>query len=354
MKFDTIVGNPPYQEITSKKDTDNGQKAMTNIFQYFQELADNVSKGYISLIYPGSRWIHRSGKGMSKFGHSQINDAHLSKLLYFSDANEVFDKVEISDGISIVLKNMHQVKDSFDYEYHHNGIKKTAIIEHPGDKLIPLDPTNLAIINKIDKVVSENNWRFLNESVFSRKLFAIESDFVEKHPDKVRPIDEGNFDSENEIKLFTNDRAGKSGRAKWFIASRDVITMNQELIDEWQVVVSSANAGGQKRDNQIAIIDNHSAFGRSRLALKSFKTEQEAKNFLKYAQTTFIRYAFLLTNESLSSLAKQVPDIIDYTNENSGIDWTKSIQEIDQQLYRKYGLSNEEIDFIETKIKAMD
>lgn len=72
---------------------------------------------------------------------------------------------------------------------------------------------------------------------------------------------------ENSIKLFTNDRAGKAGRATWFIANRDVITRNEDYITQWQVVVSSANAGGQKRDNQLEIIDNHSAFGRSRLAL---------------------------------------------------------------------------------------
>ena len=67
------------------------------------------------------------------------------------------------------------------------------------------------------------------------------------------------------------------GRAKWYVANKNVIPHdNQKYIDQWQVVVSSANAGGQKRDNQVSIVDNHSAFGRSRVALGSFATESEA------------------------------------------------------------------------------
>lgn len=73
MKFDVVIGNPPYQEVVAKKETNNGQKRVANIFQYFQELSDNLGE-CVSLIYPGKRWIHRSGKGMSKFGLQQINE----------------------------------------------------------------------------------------------------------------------------------------------------------------------------------------------------------------------------------------------------------------------------------------
>lgn len=79
------------------------------------------------------------------------------------------------------------------------------------------------------------------------------------------------------------------------------------------MVVSSANAGGQKRDNQIEIIDNHSAFGRSRVALGSFKTETEAINFYHYCKATLIRFMFLMTDEALTSLGKKVPDVLDYS-----------------------------------------
>lgn len=140
----------------------------------------------------------------------------------------------------------------------------------------------------------------------------------------------------NEIKLFTNDKAGKAGRATWFIVDKNVVTAHQDMINQWQVVVSSANAGGQKRDNKIQIIDNRSAFGRSRVALKSFNTRVEAQNFLKYANSYLIKFAFLLTDESLTSLGKEVPDLLDYTDGNKFIDYSR---DINQQLYKLFNIS---------------
>ena len=110
-----------------------------------------------------------------------------------------------------------------------------------------------------------------------------------------------------------------------------------EYLRRWKVIVSSANAGGQKRSNQIAIIDNYSAFGRSRVALKTFETEKEARNFFKYATSEIIRFAFLMTDESLTSLAKKVPDLIDYTDSNGLIDFN---EDVNMQLYKLFGIDN--------------
>ena len=176
----------------------------------------------------------------------------------------------------------------------------------------------------------------LHDAILPRSLFSIESDFVEKNPTLVREYHEGdNYNSESEIKLFTNDKAGKSGRARWYIANKDVIKTGLDHLNKWKVIVSSANAGGQKRSNQIAIVDNHSAFGRSRVALKTFVTEQEAKNFFKYATSEIIRFAFLLTDESLTSLAKKVPDLLDYSDENSLIDYNG---DVNAQLYNLFNI----------------
>lgn len=109
------------------------------------------------------------------------------------------------------------------------------------------------------------------------------------------------------------------------------------------MVVSSANAGGQKRSNQIAVLDNHSAFGRSRVALKCFDTQSEAQNFYKYAKSELIRFAFLMTDENLSSLAKQVPDIMNYRSDNGLIDFN---DDINRQLYDLFEISSENITHI--------
>ena len=330
MKFKAIVGNPPYQMTVAKKDTENGQKAVVNIFQYFQMHSENLAS-YTSLIYPGGRWIHRSGKGMEQFGLEQINDPHLKRVEFYPDANEVFEKVGLPDGISIVLKDMSKATPGFVYVYTKEGISHESVLNNPGEELLPLNPLDISIVNSINKKVEEKGFSYLHDSVMSRCLFSIESNFVEENPELVREYDEGYyFDKETEIKLFTNDKAGKSGRARWYLANRDVITSGKEYLDKWKVVVSSANAGGQKRSNQMAILDNYSAFGRSRVALKIFDTESEAKNFFKYANSELIRFAFLMTDENLTSLAKQVPDILDYSNDNGVIDFSR---DINQQLY---------------------
>lgn len=111
-----------------------------------------------------------------------------------------------------------------------------------------------------------------------------------------------------------------------------------EYLGRWKVVVSSANAGGQKRSNQIAVIDNYSAFGRSRVALKTFETEKEARNFFKYATSEVIRFAFLMTDESLTSLAKKVPDLLDYTDNNGLIDYN---EDVNAQLYELFGIDDD-------------
>lgn len=348
MKFDVVIGNPPYQEETAKKETNNGQKARTNVFQHFQLIANELAADYTTLIYPGGRWINQSGKGMKIFGKNQINDPKLSKVIYFENAKEVFKGVDIPDGISIVLKDQHKTADTFNYVYRNGDVEQSVQIQKPGDKILTLNPNDQPIVDKIDLFVNKYNLDFINSSIYSQKLFAIESDFAEKNPDKVRILEnKGDFNPKTEIKLLTNDKAGKNGRAKWFVVNKDVITQNQELVYKYQVAVSSANAGGQKRDNQIAIIDNYSAFGRSRLGLKSFNTLKEAENFLKFAKSNLVRFAFLLTDESLSSLGKEVPDVLDYSDSNKLIDFSK---DIDMQLIQLLGLTNEEYQYLTNRL----
>jgi superfamily II DNA or RNA helicase len=352
MKFNAIVGNPPYQEETAKHETQNGQKAVKNIFQYFQIISDSLGR-YISLIYPGGRWIHRSGKGLEDFGKKQINDTHLQQLIYFPDWKELFPDAGIADGISIVMKDMKKVSFGFLYIYENNGIYRNINIDKkPEKELIPLNPADTLIIEQIKNIVEKKKFKYLNNSIYARTLFGIESSFVEKNPEKVREYNEGDFfDVKTEIKLFTNDKAGKAGRARWYITKRDNISSGVEYIDKWKVVVSSANAGGQKRSNQIAVLDNHSVFGRSRVALKTFDTEEESQNFFKYAQSHFIRFAFLMTDESLTSLAKWVPDIENYKSNNGIIDFS---EDINNEVYNLFGISSQDRAYIDNVIAKKD
>ena len=345
VKFDVVIGNPPYQESTNDKTMRLGQqKRVRNVFQDFQLVADVVAQNFSCLIYPGGRWIHRSGKGMSEFGLSQINSPHLDKLFYYPKADDIFRDVAIGDGISVVVKDFSKENTQFEYIYSEDGFDQVELLDYPGEKLLVLNPKNRHVVDKLEKFVNVNKFKFISESsVINQKLFQIESDFAERNPDKVQIYTGQSLDYKNQIKLLTNDKSGKTGRAMWFIADKDAIKVNSHLIDKWKVVVSSANAGGQKRDNQLEILDNHSAFGRSRIALKAFDTEQEAQNFYKYMKSYIIRFAFLMTDESLKSLGKYVPDLIDYSSENNIIDFE---DDIDLELKKLMKLSGLEMEYI--------
>ena len=341
MKFNAVVGNPPYQEVVEQKENSNGQKVSISIFQYFQMISERLGK-YTSLIYPGARWIHRSGKGLEKFGLAQINDCHLMMLEFFPYSTDVFKDVAIADGLSIVLKDMDKTENGFTYRYSKESKVISIHADNPGEDLFPLNPNDDEIVRKLDRAIKK--YGCLHDSVLPRSLFGIESDFVEKNPSLVREYNDGDYFNPNtEIKLFTNDKAGKSGRARWYVVNKNIISSGMEHLGRWKVIVSSANAGGQKRSNQIAVIDNHSAFGRSRVALKTFETEKEARNFFKYATSEIIRFAFLMTDESLTSLAKKVPDLIDYTANNGLIDYN---EDVNMQLYKLFNIDDVQRQYI--------
>ena len=274
---------------------------------------------------------------MADFGYKQINDKHLARLHFYPISTEIFNEVAIADGLSVVFKDMRKTTQGFTYLYTKAGTTIQMQVANPGKVLMTLDPTAAKISERIQHIVKER-FSYLHDSILSQKLFSIESDFVERNPSLVREYKEGEKLRKNEIKLFTNDKAGKAGRSQWYVVNEEVITSGREYLHKWKVIVSSANAGGQKRSNQLAIVDNYSAFGRSRIALKTFETEREAQNFFAYCQTDLIRYAFLLTDEALTSLAKLVPDLKDYSDKNKYIDFSA---DLNSQLFKLFEIDKE-------------
>jgi len=192
----------------------------------------------------------------------------------------------------------------------------------------------------------------LNEKIFPRSFFGIESNFVANNPKLVRPYSRGvSVDWTREAKLFANDKAGKAGRSTWYVIKRSAIKENNAAIDLWKVVVSSANAGGQKRDWQLELLDNHSAFGRSRVALGMFKTKQEAENFYKFCQSYLVRFLFLMTDEALTTLAKEVPCFCDYKTTGGLIDFAG---DINAQLCNLVKLTKSESAYVASTIRNLD
>ncbi len=350
MNFNAVVGNPPYQEEADTSSKTNGQKPRKNIFQHFVRQAEILSESNVVMIFPGLRWLHQSGKGLKDFGRNLINSERLNKLIFYPNSKDVFDGIDIPDGISVVHLGENRKDKVFEYEYIGEDLHTRMDRKKPGSELFVVNPRDIEIISKIQSFVKKNNLHYLHDAVLPRSLFGIESDFIEKYKGGCELHDgTSTIDYEKSIKILTNDKSGPAGRSKWFVVDKCAVKQNEKYISEWQVVVSSAHPGGQEgRDNQIEIIDNHSAFGRARVALRSFQTRAEASNFVSYVNSRFIRFAFLMSDESLTSLAKFVPDIGDYRQDNGFIDFSK---DIDEQFKTLLNLSEDEEKYINLNIK---
>ena len=112
-----------------------------------------------------------------------------------------------------------------------------------------------------------------------------------------------------------------------------------------------ANAGGQKRDWQLELLDNHSAFGRSRVALGMFKTKTEAENFMKFCQSDIVRFLFLMTDEALTTLAKEVPWFEEWKTADGLLDFN---DDVNKQLCTLFRLTKPESAYVTKTIRTLD
>ena len=130
---------------------------------------------------------------MAQFGLDQINDPRLSKIVFYPDANELFSQQGIPDGITVVFKDKSKKRGGFRYVYTLADVRIEVDAANPGEELIPLNPLDVEIVGRISEVVRNKGMAFLHDSVFSRTLFGIESNYVEENPSLVREYEDGEF-----------------------------------------------------------------------------------------------------------------------------------------------------------------
>ena len=363
MKFDVVIGNPPYQETIGKTESQS-QANTTWIYHYFQESADKFGN-ITCLIYPFGGWFDNQ-EALRGLGKRNLNDGHTRVIKAFEgsddkrawyredmEPNPIFGKeVNLSAGVSIVLRNMSQVFKSYEYSNRVYSDNIKTVYYSDGSNISPSPDFTFGGKLGTRKLINRLN----------KNPFKIESNFAELNPEKVSLQKDG---FKNPILLLTNDKAGSTGRATRFYCERDTITSGEEYIDHYKVIMPSAypkktlTSGGPNINNVkkrlselVEVLPSESAHGRSRMMLFSSKYKRETDNFIKYVKTNFFAFLVLQEPNRRSSIGQIIPDQ-DFT-QNSDIDWTKSITEIDQQLYKKYGLDEEEINFIESNVKEME
>lgn len=337
MKFNAIVGNPPYQVMDGGGTGSSAQA----IYNKFVDIARSIKPRYISMIM-SSRWM-TGGKGLDKFRESMLDDKHIRVLHDYMDAHDCFPTVAIEGGICYFMWD----KDSqgkCDFISHTNGsvISTERYLSEDSTDVVIRDAGALSILAKVKS--SNGNFSAL---VSPRNLFKIDvsclkSDYA---PSYYKVF--GRFDGIRGLK-FLKSYETKDERA-------------QKFLGKWKVFVSKADgAAGQLGNPVPARIIGKTVLGdpmtictETFLAIGPFINENEANNVSKYTETKFFR--FLVGTRKLKNMTQDTYSFVplqDFT-ETSDIDWNKAISVIDQQLYTKYHLTNEEITFIEKMIKTV-
>jgi len=332
MKFNAIVGNPPYQEM----DGGAGVSAKP-VYNHFVSISKKIKPNYISMITP-SRWF-AGGKGLDEFREEMLQDNRLSKIIDFINAKDCFPNTSIGGGINYFLWDINNQSDC-EFSYIHDGLKKTMNRKLNEFSIFIRYNQAVEIIHKINKREEDK----LSILVSSRNPFGFSSD------------KRGNYNKfENCIKLFTSNGIS-------YVSAKEVNNSNPYL-NSYKIMVSkvtSEHAGEPDKNGMFKILSRTELINPleictdSYLIIGSFNKIEIAQALLRYLKSKFTRFLLLQAVTSIN-LSKEKFDFIplqDFTT-NSDIDWSKPIPEIDQQLYAKYGLTEEEIGFIESMIKPM-
>lgn len=324
MKFDVIIGNPPYQ-LNDGGGTGDSAKP---IYHLFIEQAKKMNPRFITMIVP-SRWFS-GGKGLDDFRDNMLKDNRIRIIHDFLDARECFPGVEIKGGVNYFLWDRDN-NGNCEFNTHKNGkiISKSIrpLLEENYNILIRYNEA-IPILKKV-KILNENT---MDNLVSPRKPFGFSSNFSDY---KLK-----NFDGN--IELYYNGWQ-KNGIG---YVNKNLIDINQNLINKYKVLLPKAIGEGSFNDILKPFIANpNSCCTETYLIINSFDTELEAKNLITYIETKFFRFLlFLIKNTHNTSKDKFrfIPI------QNWDEEWT------DEKLYKKYNLNQEEIKFIEEMIKDMN
>lgn len=343
MKFNVIVGNPPYQQ------SDGGAQASAKpIYNLFVDVAKQLSPSNIAMIMP-TRWF-AGGKGLDSFREQMLKDTHISELHDFLKPDLIFQNINLRGGICYFhwdkgYDNSKNLTKVFTY--------KDSLIPQMNKRILKTENSDILIrhsmaIEIIKKINPISDFYSFENHISPRRPFDIDANIV-KSPNKYRRDKKG---LKNPVICY-----GK-GKQTGFL-EREEITKNTEWIDRFKVYTPRANNIGTELNddnlNSFVGVPNTICTESYLVVGVDLKLNQSsATNLCKYLTTKFLRFQHSLgkaSQDATSKTFKFVPTQ-DFTGK-SDIDWSKSTVEIDKQLYTKYKLTKEEIEFIESMIKPM-
>lgn len=342
MNFDVIIGNPPYQDKGGSGGTNDA-----SIYQDFCQIAFDVNPNYISMVIP-SRWFTGGRENLVKdFRNEMLTSKHVMKLVSFTNAKDLFPNAEIKGGCCYFLYTTSYC-GKCKYELNRDDVKIATDRDLGQFDILIREPI---LANIVERILSQVT-TFIDGLISSDTPFGIPTNPIDSSKYNIEISEQK--DNVHDIAFYWIKR--KEGRGIGYV-SRKNIKKNIPDISKPKVFIPEAYGAGESFPHQIIgipeIASAESVCSQSYLYV-AFRTNTEAENFAKYLRTKFLRVlvsASKVSQHAMNKVYRFVP-IQDFT-ENSDIDWSRSIDEIDSQLYAKYHLTEEETAFIEKMIKPM-
>lgn len=340
MKFDAVVGNPPYQENIGATGNDSLSR---QLFPDFIKSSISLNSHFVSLITP-ARWFTADAQDKSfvKLREFIMDNNHIKTMFHFKEEKDVFKDVEIKGGVCYFLYD-NTFEGDVDFAVIANGqkdIQTRSLFEDNLDVIIS-DVMGLRILNK----VRSNEFNSITEITTGRNPFGIigKDSVVSKI-------------SKNEYYAGACELRCKGDIIRYIDGKE--ISKNREIFEKYKVFISKS-AGNPNSDFKVIgtpyIGNPNSACTDSLFTVGCFDTKEEAQSLQKYMMTKFLRYmiSIVKASQNVTQIVYQFVPMQDFT-ESSDINWNDEISNIDKQLYAKYNLSAEEIAHIEKLIKPME
>lgn len=326
MKFDVILGNPPYQ-IGMKDEKGEVTKNITPLYNLFVEKAIDMNPDYVLMITP-SRWFS-GGKGLDGFRKRMLDDRRIRKIVDYPNAKELFPNVEIKGGVSYFLWQA-------DYEGNclFRQVYEGKVL---GEKTRDLRDGQGVLVRSLigeeitRKVIEHPSFKSaLSEVVSKRDPFGqnLTSNYAYAKDQKFT----------NSVPLIFNNKIG--------YVSKSEITRNFDWVSQFKVLLPKAYGGTESQKGlsvlgQPIALDAGSACTQSYLVAGRFGNKDETRNYARYLTTKFVRFLALQrkTSQNITSDVFRFVPVLDMKKE-----WE------DQELYKLFGLAESEINHIEESI----
>lgn len=343
VKFDVVIGNPPYQEESIGE-----SKQAPPIYHKFMDLAFEVADKGV-LITP-ARFLFNAGATGNDWNQKMLNNEHLLVVYYEQDSSVVFPNTDIKGGVVVTYYDKSQVFEKIEI---FTAFKELSSI---------LKKIKRHNINGLDTIMyGQNSYRFTslahdeNPEMINKlskgHAYDLTTSIFDKLPD-IFLIEKPSGSAENYIRIY-----GRQNNERLYKWVKEKYIARHESLDKYKVFIPKSNGTGAIGEVLSTPLIGEPLIGHTQtfISVGKFENRIEAENCLKYIKSKFARTllgVLKITQDNPPEKWKYVP-LEDFTS-TSDIDWTQSISDIDHQLYSKYELTEEEINFIESKVKEME